>query len=227
MNKIFNESFEKFYDKNYIVLPLLWKNPQINGGDWQLKEYNSEQAQGNNIGLITGERSGVICIDIDTKSEDEKKYLYSLLPPLFSGKVGNQEKGRNYFFQFNGEKGEKIKVGNDTKVELLSTGNQTVLPPSIHPDTKQPYLWLGKPLYEIDRDELPLLPSDFIQKAKEYYSMFDGSKIIGKGGRHNTLTSQCFAARTISDLRYRHKPAVCLPLLFSPHIASKHIPRFA
>jgi hypothetical protein len=50
-------------------------------------------------------------------------------------------------------------------LQVLSSGKQTVIPPSIHPDTKQSYRWTnGKTLYDTKVDELPLLPRDYRER---------------------------------------------------------------
>jgi hypothetical protein len=50
-------------------------------------------------------------------------------------------------------------------LQVLSSGKQTVIPPSIHPDTKQSYRWTnGKTLYDTKVDELPPLPRDYRER---------------------------------------------------------------
>jgi len=43
------------------------------------------------------------------------------------------------------------------KVDVLAAGKLTVLPPTIHPNTRRPYEWIGKSLLECSFDELPIL----------------------------------------------------------------------
>lgn len=207
MNKIYNDNYKKFYEKGYIVLPLEGKIPHINGKDWQVRTYNFEQTVGDNIGLITGKTSNVICIDIDLYEDEYKKEIYSYLPQLVSGKIGNKGKGNNYFFKYNGEANRKIKLGGNTAVELLGTGNQTVLPPSIHPDFGYQYVWIGKPLFETEPDDLPVLPKDFMDKAEKYIRSIElkypekyekkkaAASMVGAsiGGRNEQLFKMCCA----------------------------------
>lgn len=44
-------------------------------------------------------------------------------------------------------------------VDILAGGKQTVLPPSIHPETGRPYQWHGQNLLEVDPTTLPILDS--------------------------------------------------------------------
>ncbi|MGA7329222.1 MAG: bifunctional DNA primase/polymerase [Rhodomicrobium sp.] len=54
-------------------------------------------------------------------------------------------------------------------VEILAMGRQTVLPPTIHPDTKEPYQWLTQAtLFNTRVEDLPLTPdniADIIETA--------------------------------------------------------------
>jgi len=50
-------------------------------------------------------------------------------------------------------------------LQILGAGKQTVLPPSIHPKTKQPYRWTnGHSLYDTPVESLPLLPADYRER---------------------------------------------------------------
>lgn len=50
-------------------------------------------------------------------------------------------------------------------VDLLAEGIQTVLPPSIHPDTNEPYYWWGDfTLRDTPLSELPELPDDIADR---------------------------------------------------------------
>ena len=50
-------------------------------------------------------------------------------------------------------------------LQILSTGRQTVIPPSIHPDTLEPYRWTnGRSLYDTPLGDLPLLPRDYRER---------------------------------------------------------------
>jgi RecA-family ATPase len=56
-----------------------------------------------------------------------------------------------------------------TVVQVLSDGRQSVLPPSIHPDTKRPYVWTSKfSLYDLPHiDDLPSLPHDYLDRIEK------------------------------------------------------------
>src|SRR5690348_15351565 len=51
-------------------------------------------------------------------------------------------------------------------LQVLSDGTQSVLPPSIHPDTQQEYEWInGGTLYDTPLQELPLWPANGFELA--------------------------------------------------------------
>lgn len=58
----------------------------------------------------------------------------------------------------------RIKNKHFWEVEIMSTGKQVVLPPSIHPDSKQPYRWIN-PIHADNIPELP--PLETISKQRD------------------------------------------------------------
>ncbi len=77
--------------------------------------------------------------------------------------VKKGKKGATYIFRFDREqKTTKIKWVRDGNkpiecIDILCRNAQTVIPPSIHPDTKLPYRWIaGPPLNEVDFRTLPV-----------------------------------------------------------------------
>jgi hypothetical protein len=152
MASIFYSFCTEYSEKNFAVTPLNGKAPVLN--NWPNIDYDEDsEYQGMNIGLICGQRSGVVALDIDLKDPKEIKEVMAIVPPTPCAKIG--AKGITLFYKYNGEQSEKIRRNNLPIVELLSNGNQTVLPPSIHPETKKPYYWQMISLLDIDMDDLP------------------------------------------------------------------------
>ena len=134
---------------------------------------------GNNVGLRLGKPSltpsgflQVIDLDIrnDSKAGEARFALLELCPnaddlptvqsgsgglsrhfyfvspePLSSRKLAKSE---GFTMVWDETKGRDVKK-TDWEIELLGTGKQVVLPPSIHPDTGQAYEWL-KPIAQQD-----------------------------------------------------------------------------
>lgn len=177
---MFSHHALNYFESGLVVIPLRGKIPVIQNWSAFAKARPSDilieswlsKYPGFNIGLVTGKLSGVVAIDID---KDEAKSLVPLSPLVKKGK-----KGETRFFKYNGEVNFKR---HDLGIELLSDGNQTVLPPSIHPETKTAYVWLSTDtLLNFDISDLPILPESFFNAV--------GSVRVLKGdvqGRHSTL----------------------------------------
>ena len=113
------------------------------------------------MGTIVAPNLALISIDID--DEAIRPYVEAAIGPYFCAKVGS--KGVTVFALSDPReiRARKIKkVGADGKkqklpaVEILAHGNQTVIPPTMHPKINQPYEWVGTPILELDSlEDLP------------------------------------------------------------------------
>lgn len=134
----------------------------LSGEEFLSEKYLSHWKNATGIGVICGESSGVICLDCDLNLQSDADLIAEIesrLPPILSGKRGNQNRPPSRFFRYKGESAKKYpSVG----IEILSTGNQTIVPPSKHPNGNS-YEWVGTPLYALDVDDLPYLPDGFIE----------------------------------------------------------------
>jgi len=143
------------------------------------------------IGLVLGPCSGIMALDIDTDNAD------TLRTAPRSPVVKRGKKGETRFFKFNAQiPSLKLK---EYGVEVLSTGNQTVLPPSIHPETLLPYEWKTQlTLLDIEAKDLPeLMMSDL-----ELMPKINSSHIAGEqsSGRNNVLKAIVSAMRGRGEL---------------------------
>ncbi|TCQ78685.1 bifunctional DNA primase/polymerase-like protein [Ochrobactrum sp. BH3] len=113
------------------------------------------------IGLVLGspfpDGSKLAAIDIDR--DDYVHATVALLRNPVCGRVG--AKGIAYLVRLKGNgKYRPLKVRGDDgyKVgEILCDNRFLVLPPTIHPETKKSYRWVGKPLLEVGYLDLPLV----------------------------------------------------------------------
>jgi uncharacterized protein DUF3987/bifunctional DNA primase/polymerase-like protein len=103
----------------------------------------------------------MVAIDIDTDDIAIKTTIVKVLPATPVKKVG--AKGETAFY-YGPDITESRSWNIDGKrvCDLIADGRQTVLPPTIHPDTGVPYRWVGDPLDLYDPDELPFLSIDTI-----------------------------------------------------------------
>ena len=117
------------------------------------------------VGVITGPAShGVVAIDIDTDDSSIMTAITSALPPTPIKKRG--AKGETLFYYGpHIETSMSWNVGGHRIVDLIGPGRQTVLPPTIHPDTGKPYVWTGsETLEDVEPSELPELTTDIVSK---------------------------------------------------------------
>tara|TARA_R110001632_G_scaffold161915_4_gene280272 strand:- start:178 stop:2295 length:2118 start_codon:yes stop_codon:yes gene_type:complete len=196
MNKVYNSLYQSYYDKGLPVTPVMGKRPLIK--DWQILEHDSDTQTGTGIGLITGERSDVICLDIDIvdkKLKEEIELIIETFAPSPCGRFGNKEKPAARFYTLTKEFNKKLllsTIGIEDRIELLTSGQQVVLPPSSHPDFDYNYEWSGTPLIDFNLEFLPALNMDTWNKiSKAFYNRYpktSGSTTeYGGKGRHLDL----------------------------------------
>ncbi len=130
----------------------------------ECEEWDIQYKDGN-FGLACGEASRVIVVDIDN---DEFNSICPESPVVRGGKPNRQSR----FFRFSADQNIRseafTKPGEENpSVEILSTGRQCVLPPSIHPDTQKPYFWISHDTLEnFDVNDLPILTEDQVNKIR-------------------------------------------------------------
>jgi hypothetical protein len=77
-------------------------------------------------------------------------------------------KGEARFFRgVPGQKAKAFSINKARVVDLITDGGFCVLPPTLHPDTKQPYQWIGPdPLEDVAPQDLPELPADIVERLE-------------------------------------------------------------
>ena len=152
---------------------------------YTLKELKASYRDGNNVGVRLGKPSVVRkkylhVIDLDvrdpTYAKQALKQAQMLLETDFEGWPtvisGSGGESRHFYFlcdeHFSTKKlwhADKKIVGEDGKdhwaaeIDLLGTGKQVVLPPSIHPDTGKRYRWEA----EFDEADLVVVDADLLK----------------------------------------------------------------
>ena len=145
----------------FIPIPLHGKAPYQKG--WIEKtSFNSMDgfASGDNVGIMTGEKSGVLVIDVDMKENGVQTWAQWTqefgipdTPTVITGGGGLHV----YFKYEPGFKSNNRVASVDNKVvgiDIKTDGGQVVYPGSIHPDTRQKYIWSKAPT-EYDLQPLP------------------------------------------------------------------------
>lgn len=176
----------------WIVLPLgrRAKIPVVTG--WQELEDNEQidkwwrEDPERNIGVVAGETSGILVVDVDFKvGEDEdgnevvlvdgEKTLSELeaehgpLPKTVEQITGSGE-GRHLVFKFRPglrNKGRR-RGGDDDGLDVRTSRGQIVVEPSIHPVTGQRYRWKeGHTPWDLAPAEMPDWLYDILPKNQE------------------------------------------------------------
>lgn len=161
---------------------LVYTETDIDAAFPQGKPYNI----GLKLGVEIADRSYPVAFDIDCENQDFARRVRFAIGPGAPRKRGN--KGQTIIARtarplksltspLRPHAFKKVygKTELDTRIELLGDGFQTVLPPSIHPITKQSYTWLtdhegfpaswaSPPLDEVRPEELPLIDEFTIEE---------------------------------------------------------------
>lgn len=186
--------FLKYFDQGFYTIPIRpsskatalppgyslieWANDGISEElitQWDA-QYPIEKGYG--IALVCGKASNVIAVDIDT---DDPRVL-DLIPESPCEKVGARP---TRFFRYSEDFAEKKNIGKNTPglkdhVEILTSGQYCILPPSIHPQTKKGYFWTTDDnLLWLTPDDLPLLPLETLDALESYYAKKYGEVVTG------------------------------------------------
>lgn len=180
------------------------KMPRSTG--WQVDIPNEDKlrrvfARVSNIGLRCGDPqpdgTSLVGIDVDVEDFSVIRCVEKAIGCPVPVKKG--KKGATYFVRIDREiKTHKIPLTRDGKktpaIDVLARGAQTVVPPSIHPETKLPYQWIaGKPLTEITLRELPVFSDSlldeirgFLRNPDDPIQALNDMQWMGVGGGGNT-----------------------------------------
>ena len=117
-----------------------------------------------NIGVTLGELSGIIALDLDDDVEGLHAKILAIVPKSPFVKIG--QKGQTLFFKYNEELNRKLTWNKEgTRVaELLTNGQQTVLPPSIHPKGMAYVCAATHNLYDSELGDMPRLTMEMVEQ---------------------------------------------------------------
>jgi Bifunctional DNA primase/polymerase, N-terminal len=180
LSELAKERFENVPDAaaSYVrvglrVTPLRGKDALLPG--WQnrqlpLADVPRHFVDGRNVGLVLGGAAGLVDVDLDNPLA--VGVAGHILPPtLTSGRENNPYS--HYWYACQPSPASKthavpkamaarlgLESHGATLVELRSTGRQTTVAPSIHPEDGDRYIWHGGNIREIDGEELKQLVND-------------------------------------------------------------------
>lgn len=173
-DRIFAENAEDYREAGYWPRPITigkkgshlpnWQKPDPKWAEKTLLGWQDKYAAAG-IGLLLGSPllDGTLLGALDIDHNDYVRVASVLLggnPPC--GRFGS--KGIAYFVRIMGTgkyRQFKFRLKGDSKpvavAELLCTKRLCVIPPTIHPNTEQPYRWIGKSLLDTPYTELPII----------------------------------------------------------------------
>ena len=155
-----------------------------------------------NWGLRTGDVNHLLVVDVDsleahvqlTKLEEQ----HAPLPRTFQVET-RPNRYQLWFKQPAGFKGKCSTSELATDIDVRSDGGYVVMPPSIHPDTRQPYQVVQDIPWADAPDWLLVLVAETDRKKPRKTSENPGDGKIPKGQRNSWLTSQAGAYRRRGD----------------------------
>ncbi len=141
-----------------IPVPAGEKNPGRPG--WEAlriteQEISDYWTNGQNVGLLCGEPSGGR-VDVDLDSEEAMAITGRFLPPTLTSGRKSRPHSHWWYISPGAESCDWKDTNGGKLVELRSTGRQTLVAPSTHPDGDE-YVWhaeTGLKMAEIDAAEL-------------------------------------------------------------------------
>lgn len=195
MRQIWKNYADKYRDLGLQVVPIKPGTKVCYEKGWQEADpqrFNEARFDDHGIGLLTGSVSGVVAVDID--NDDILQDVLKILPPTPCWKVGS--KGATYFYKFQDQvSNPKIYLNGVPAIEILQDGQQTVLPPTLHPNGKE-YSW-GDPTNDLLNavQDLPSLGSHVVEQLRNLVNKKQ-NLLTQKSftGRDNHLTEMAWAA---------------------------------
>lgn len=166
-----------------------------------------EKYPNHNIAIVLG-MNDLVCIDIDYDGEGRDVFLNGIkeiCPPINVAKKG--KKGLSIFYRskLTGKKCKNPLDKTKTVVEVLSVGNYTIMPPSIHPETMKEYYWeTPDTLLDFSVNDLQVFEEYHLIKIKAFIESFFSKESKIDSGRNNFLGSYaikiCDKFKTIEEL---------------------------
>ena len=144
--------------------PLAGKRPTLK--NWPTRELTEAEtlayAQRGNVGLVTGDRSGVTVIDLD----GDAAARIAEFPPTPTVITGGAAAGRQLYYRHDPESPLRNWVGEiGEHIDIRTTGGQVVAVGSLHPETGAMYDWQpGRSPADI---ELAPFPTDLVLRLYE------------------------------------------------------------
>lgn len=137
MSKVATADYAISYAENFglFVHPCDGKVPRLQ--DWPNKATNDpnrirelwKQYPNSNTGIVTGFRSGVVVVDVDTPGAELQLLRQLVDPAIFDTWSVRTSRGTHYYFRREGHSPSFKLPG----IDVQGDGRSVIAPPSIHP----------------------------------------------------------------------------------------------
>jgi putative DNA primase/helicase len=204
MNSLLKAALRYANRYGWRVFPLDGKEPRVKGGfrsattdERTIRKWWKKWPDAN-IGIACDSEHGPIVVDLDEPKGDEIsgfKFLKRLELPreglVTRSAISREGRLHLYFLPMRNDTRLKRMIrpfthkGKKVAIDILGDGGYVVAPPSIHPDTEEPYRWESK----IDMAPFPPRLFRFMQKKNIKQIAPPLPTIIREGERDQLLTS--------------------------------------
>ena len=197
---------QQYQDRSWNVIPLTGKQAAILWKEYQTRRATLGQIgvwfghrSQHNVGIVTGAISDLTVVDCD--SRDEAVWWWQNRPrtPL----MVRTGKGIHFYYRYS-EIGNKAGVLG-RKIDIRGDGGYVAAPPSIHPDTGQPYEWIDIDPEEFHLNEVPAFDDQWIKDGRWIKPANEAQPVIrnarayisrifaisGKKGHNATFRAAC------------------------------------
>ena len=193
------QNYEQYVDARFWVRPVTPGTKACHIKGWQSESPilpHIPVGPDYGIGLLSGSPfpDGTYLIVVDGDHGDIERLVQVLVPSPVAC-VGREGRIKLFARTRSEFKYQPIKVDQRKMGEMLGKAHLAVIPPSIHPETKQPYRWVGPSLLQVPYTDLPIVD------PRELVKIF-GSKflpdILGRNeGTHDAVLS--FSASLVAS----------------------------
>jgi hypothetical protein len=165
-NDLLHFAFE-YLDRGWPVIPVLGKTPVVSWASYQKQRPSVDEvrewfasSENYNLAVVTGQISELVVIDCDTAEDAAWWREHHALTPL---EVTTGRGGKHFYYRHpHGHVGNRTSI-LDRSIDVRGDGGLVVAPPSVHPETGNPYRW--SPWDHYARDDIPVLNRAWLEPA--------------------------------------------------------------
>jgi hypothetical protein len=187
---MFKEFCEDYYSRGISVIPVRGKKVGVsNFGQYSHRlptrteiDLFKKNKPDLNIGLMLGRVNNLMCIDVDTDLKDVMELIENETPQTPVAKFGS--KGITKFYRTTLNYNDSMcSFDHGCMLEFHGSSRQTVIPPSIHPTTKNSYVWVGGNLLD-NYEDIPTISYRNLKNIRDYmvnkYNVIDMRTFLRK-----------------------------------------------